>query len=82
MALSGYLKAVWPDIFGPFFNGFSAEADPRDPPRSPGPAPHINLHKKSAPQANSKAISGTLVMPSLAMFDFPKEAKTCDGGGL
>ena len=42
-------------MFGPFFTGFSAEADPRDPPRSPGPAPHINFNEKSAPQTNSKA---------------------------
>jgi len=39
------------------FPGFSAENRPRDPPRSPGPAPHINLHQKSAPQTNSKAVS-------------------------
>jgi len=35
--------------------GFPAVIDPRDPLRSPGPAPHINLHEKSAPQTNSKA---------------------------
>ena len=40
---------VWPDIFGLFFTGFSAGSNPRDPLKSPGPAPHINLHKKSAP---------------------------------
>ena len=50
----GYLKAVWLEIFGPVFPGFSAEIDPRDPPRSPGPASHINFHEKSAPQTNSK----------------------------
>ena len=27
------------------------------PPRSPGPAPHIKMHEKSAPQTNFKAIS-------------------------
>ena len=30
---------------------------PRDPLRSTGPAPHINLHQKSTPETNSKAIS-------------------------
>ena len=54
---AGYLKAVWLEIFGPVFHGFSAETDPRDPPRSPGPAPHINSREKSAPQTNSEAIS-------------------------
>ena len=54
---SGYPKAVWLEIFGPVFPGFSAETDPRDHPRSPGPAPHISFHEKSAPQTNSKAIS-------------------------
>ena len=41
---------------------------PRDPPRSTGPAPHINLHKKSAPETNSKAISRFLAnsRPNLA----------------
>ena len=50
-----YLKAVWLEIFGPVFQGFPAESDPRDPPTSPRPAPHIHLHEKSAPQTNSKA---------------------------
>ena len=53
--LPGCLKAVWLEIFGPFFHGFSIEIDPRNPPRSPGPAPHINFHEKSAPQTKSKA---------------------------
>ena len=39
------------------FPRFPAEADPRDPPRSPGPAPHINFDERSAPQTNSKAVS-------------------------
>ena len=52
---SGYLKAVWLEIFGPIFIGFSAEIDPRDPSRSPGPAPHINVHEKSTPQTKSRA---------------------------
>jgi len=53
--LTGYLLAAWLEIFGPVFLEFSAQADPRDPPSSPGLAPHINLHEKSAPQTNSKA---------------------------
>ena len=54
---TGYLKAVWLETFRPVFLGFPAESDPRDPPRSPGPGPHINSHEKSAPQTNSKAVS-------------------------
>ena len=49
-----YLKAVWLEIYGQVFAGFSAATDPRDPPTSPGPSPHINLHGKSAPQIHSK----------------------------
>ena len=30
---------------------------PRDPLRSTGPAPHIDLHKKSTPETNSNAVS-------------------------
>ena len=52
---AGYLKAVWLEIFGQVFLEISVESDPRDPARSPGPARHINLHEKSAPQATSKA---------------------------
>ena len=50
-----YLKAVWLEIFVPVFVGFSAEIDPRDTTKSPGPGPHINFHGKSAPQTNSKS---------------------------
>ena len=53
--IAGYLKAVWLEIFGPVFPEISAEIDPRDPPRSPAPARHINFHEKSAPQTNSNA---------------------------
>ena len=55
LELAGYLKAVWPKIFSQVFPGFLSEVDPRDAPRSPGPAPHINFHEKSAPQTNFKA---------------------------
>ena len=51
--LTGYLRAVWLEIFGPVFPCIFG----RDPPRSPGPAPHINFYKRSAPQANAKAVS-------------------------
>ena len=50
VASSGCLKAVWLEIFGPAFPEISAETDPRDPPRSPGPAPHINFHRKNQPR--------------------------------
>ena len=53
--ISGYLEGVWLEIFGPVFPGFPADTDPRDPPRSPGPAPDINFHEKSVPLTNSKA---------------------------
>ena len=51
------MKAVWLKMFGPVFLGFRQKIDPRDTPRSPGPAPHINLHQKSAPETNCKLIS-------------------------
>ena len=35
----------WLDILGLSFLGLSAETDYRDAPRSPGLAPHINLHE-------------------------------------
>jgi len=54
---AGYLKAVWLEIFGPVFPGFPAEIDPRDPPRSAGPAPRVNALEKSAPQTTCNAIS-------------------------
>ena len=38
------------------FSGSGRPRGPRDPLGSTGPAPHINLHKKSAPETNSKAI--------------------------
>ena len=53
--VTGYLKAVWLETFGPVFTWFLVETDPRDPPRSPGPVPHISVHEKSAPQTNSTA---------------------------
>ena len=63
-SLSGYLQAVCPELFGPVFPGFgpaflgfSAESDPGDPLRSPGPSPHINFHEKSSRQTDSKAMS-------------------------
>ena len=39
------------------FGGLGGRNRPRDPLRSTGPAPHINLHQKSAPETNSKATS-------------------------
>jgi len=44
------------EIFGLVFLGISAETDPLDPPRLPGPVLHINFHEKSAPQTNSDAV--------------------------
>jgi len=50
-------KGVKIKIFGPVFRGFSPEIDPGTPLDGPGAPPDINLHQKSAPEANSKAIS-------------------------
>ena len=55
--IAWYLKAVWLEMFGPVLLEISAEIDPRELFRSPGPAPHINLHEKTAPQTNSKDMS-------------------------
>ena len=60
-------------ILRPFrevFRDFSPENRPRDPLRSTGRPPDINLHQKSAPQTNSKAISrGTCLAPWLLAID-------------
>ena len=53
----GGRKVVKIKIFGPVLRGFSPEIDPRDPLRSTGRTPDINLHQRSAPETNSKAIS-------------------------
>jgi len=50
-------KGVKIKIFGPVFRGLSPEIDPGTPPRSTGRLPDINVHQKSAPETNSKAIS-------------------------
>ena len=55
--LATRLRPQTSDYGGPVFPGFSAEVDPRDPPRSPGPALHFKLHEKSAPQTDYDAIS-------------------------
>ena len=47
-SLAGYFRPGFPWIFCRIW-------PPLDPPRLPGPAPHINLHGKSNPQTNSKA---------------------------
>ena len=74
---AGYLKAVRRDFRAArhcltrlrdappsIFFGFSAAPDPGDPIRSPGPAPHITFHEKSAPQTNSKAMSLRVKIPA------------------
>jgi len=55
MKTSGPLEAVSLEIFGAVFLAISADTDPREPPRSPGPARDINFHEKSSRQTNSKA---------------------------
>ncbi len=47
--LAGIFRVGFPVIFG--------QTWPQDPSRSPGLALQFNLHEKSAPQTNSKAIS-------------------------
>ena len=44
-------------IFGSILGGFSPEIDPGTPLRWTGRPPDMNLHLKSAPETNSKAIS-------------------------
>jgi len=44
-------------MFGPVFRGFSPEIEPGTSFRSTGRPPDIDLHKKPAPETNSKAIS-------------------------
>jgi len=73
----GYLKAVWLEIFGPVFPGFLAEVDARNPPRSPGPAPHINFHAKSAPQTTSKAVSRHTKKSRQTAFKHPDRQPFC-----
>ena len=43
------------------FPGLQPGDRPRDPPRSPGLARDINLHQKSTPETNSKAISSRVL---------------------
>ena len=50
--ISDFLAGRRPSISG----GLGGRNRTRDPLRSTGPAPHVNLHKKSAPEANSKVI--------------------------
>ena len=45
---------------------------PRYPLRSTGPAPHINLHKKSAPETNSKAISRRFPVGQKIIYQKPQ----------
>ena len=47
-------------LFGGHFGGLGGPGAPRDPLRSTEPAPDINLHEKTAPETNSKAISRVL----------------------
>ena len=76
-SLSGYLQAVCPELFGPVVPGFgpavlgfSAESDPGDPLRSPGPSPHINFHEKSSWQTDSKAMSWHVLKYCQTPFDW------------
>ena len=76
---TGYLKAVWPEIFRQVFPGFSAEADPRDPPGSQGPAQHINFHARISPAdrcssqmvTNEKSRQTAFKYPTLGLFLLP-----------
>ena len=53
------------------FSGSGRTRGPQDPLRSTGPAPHINLHKKSAPETNSNAISREFLI-----YDFLADRKS------
>ena len=61
---TGYLKAVWPEIFGPAFAGFSAGSGPGDALRSPGPAQHINFIKIRPPRPILRPLRGTPENPA------------------
>ena len=54
-SLAGNFRVGFPWIFG--------QTWPQDPSRSPGLALQLNLHEKSAPQTNSKAISWRQQIP-------------------
>ena len=54
---AGCLKAVWLKIFEPVFRGFRPEIDPGTPLDRRGSPGTSICTKKSAPEANSKAIS-------------------------
>ena len=54
-ALEGYYRTGGSEIVD--FWGLGGRNRTQDPLRSTGPAPYINLHKKSAPETNSNAIS-------------------------
>ena len=49
------LGKEWAGDFRPGFPWIFGRSRPPGSPRSPGPAPHINFHEKSAPQTKSKA---------------------------
>ena len=56
-------KTVWLEICGPVFHGFSAEVDPRDPPRSPGPA-RTSISTENQPRRQIlRQVGGTRKIP-------------------
>ena len=59
------------------FRGLGCPGGPRDPLRSTGPAPHTNVHEKSAPETNSNAISRRFII-----YDFLTDRKSSTLGGL
>ena len=54
------------------FWGLGGRNRTRDPLRSTGPAPHINLHRKSAPETNSKATSRRFPVGRKIMYQKPR----------
>jgi len=60
------------------FPGIPCRNRPRNPVRSPGPAPHINFHERPTPQTNSKAVSRCPKLP--ARLPFGTQPGVCSGG--
>ena len=83
---SGYLKAVWLEIFGPVFPGFPAESDPRDPLDRRGP-PRTSISTKNQPRrpilrtcrGAQKIRPDCLQVPRLSSPDYghPRDKRKC-----
>ena len=78
---SGYLQAVWREIFSPVFPGFLAEPDPGAPPRSPGPALHITCAENQTRRPSLRQFRGTPKSRQTA-FRYPVNCSTRQADSL